>query len=92
MFELFLVEQLPAGDAIDLRAQFGDAVLVGELHLGLAADQPGEHVLVEGEIGSGGDRPDRHDHQRADHDPERDRADADLASAVDQCVVAVGTL
>ena len=30
LLELLLVEQLPAGDAVDLRAQFGDAVLVGE--------------------------------------------------------------
>ena len=92
LLELFLVEQLPAGDAIDLRAQFGDAVLISELHLGLAPDQSGEHVLVECKISSGGDRPDRHDHQRADHDPERDGADADLASAVDQCVVAAAAL
>ena len=40
LLELLLVEQLPAGDAVDLRAQFGDAVLVGELHFRLAADQP----------------------------------------------------
>ena len=82
MLELFLVEQLSAGDAIDLCAQLGDTVFVGELHLGLAPDQPGEHVVMEREISAGGDRPKRHDHQGADHDPERDGADADLASAV----------
>ena len=49
--ELLLVEQLPAGDAVDLGAQFGDAVLVGELHLRLARDQPRQHVVVECEIG-----------------------------------------
>ena len=32
LLELLLVEQLPAGDAVDLSAKFGDAVLVGELH------------------------------------------------------------
>ena len=53
LLELLLVEQLPAGDAIDLRAQLGDAVLVGELLLGLARDQPVEHVVAEGEIGRG---------------------------------------
>ena len=58
LLELLLVEQLPAGDAVDLGAQFGDAVLVGELHFGLAADQAREHVVAEGEIGAGGDRPD----------------------------------
>ena len=58
LLELLLVEQLPAGDAVDLRAQFGDAVFVGELHFGLTADQAREHVLVEREIGAGGERPD----------------------------------
>ena len=37
LLELLLIEQLPARRAVDLRAQFGDAVLIGELLLGLAA-------------------------------------------------------
>ena len=53
LLELLLIEQLAAGDAVDLRAQFGDAVLIGELHLRLARDQPLQHVVVEGEIGAG---------------------------------------
>src|SRR5207244_3488190 len=57
LLELLLVEQLPAGDAIDLRAQLGDAILIGELLFGLARDQAGEHVVVEGEIASGRQRP-----------------------------------
>ena len=55
LLELLLVEQLAARDAVDLRAQLGDAVLVAELHVGLAGDQPGEYVLAEGEIGGGRD-------------------------------------
>src|SRR5262249_35858161 len=50
---LLLVEQLAARKAVDLGAQFGDAILVAELHLRLARDQPGEHVFAEGEIGGG---------------------------------------
>ena len=41
LLELLLVEQLAAGDAVDLRAQFRDAVLVGELLLLLAARSAG---------------------------------------------------
>ncbi len=89
LLELLLVEQLPAGDAVDLRAHLGDAVLIGELHLRLAADQAGEHVVAEGEIGAGRDRPDRHHDQRPDHDPERDRADADLTAAMLERVAAL---
>ena len=57
LVELFLVEQLPAGGAIDLGAQFGDAVLIGVLHLGLTRDQPGQDVVAEREIGGGRGRP-----------------------------------
>ena len=46
LLELLLVEQLPAGGAVDLGAQFGDAVLVGVLLLGLARDQAFEHVVA----------------------------------------------
>src|SRR5271169_4599996 len=49
--ELLLVEQLSAGGAIDLRAQLGEAVFVGELLLGLARDESSEHVVAEREIG-----------------------------------------
>src|SRR5215475_5038364 len=81
---LLLVEQLAARKAVDLGAQFGDAILVGESHLRLARDQPGEDVLAEGEIGGSAYAPHRHDHQRADHDPEGDRSDAQLASGMDE--------
>ena len=50
LVELFLIEQLPAGGAVDLGAQFGDAVLVGVLHLRLARDQPGQNVVAEEQI------------------------------------------
>ena len=80
--ELFLVEQLATHDAIDLRAQFGDTVLIGKLHLGLPSDQAGEDIVAEREIAAGRDRPGRHHHKRANHDPECDRSDADLVSGV----------
>src|SRR5262245_2813948 len=81
---LLLVEQLAARKAVDLGAQLGDAILVAELHLRVARDQPGEDVLAEGEIGGGADGPPRHDHQRADHHPKGDRPDAQLASGMDE--------
>src|SRR5262245_50331608 len=81
---LLLVEQLAARKAVDSGAQLGDAILVGESHLRLARDQPGEHVFAEGEIGGGADGPSCHDHQRADHDPKGDRPDAQLASGMDE--------
>ena len=80
--ELFLVEQLAAHDAIDLRAQFGDAVLIGKLHLGLPSDQAGEDIVAKREIAAGRDRPGPHHHKRANHDPECDRSDANLVSGV----------
>ena len=80
--ELLLVEQLPAGGAIDLRAQFGEAVFVGELLLGLTRDEPSEHVVAEREIGRGRGRPARHDNDRPDGNPERHRAEPDLSPRV----------
>ena len=87
LFELLLIEQLTAGDAIDLRAQFGDAVFIGKLHFGLTPDQPLEHVIMEGEIGAGHDRPAGHDDERTDNDPEGDRAKAHLPPGVSQRVI-----
>ena len=57
LVELFLVEHLPAGGAVDLGAQLGDAILIGVLHLGLARDQPRQHVVAESKIGRGRSRP-----------------------------------
>jgi hypothetical protein len=48
MLVLLLVEELPARNPVDLRAQFGDAVLVAELHLRFARDQACQHVVAEG--------------------------------------------
>ena len=83
---LLLVKQLAAGDAVDLGARLGDAILVAELHVGLSGDQPGEHVVAEGKIGGGGDGPHRHDHQRAHHHPEGDRAEPQLAPGMNERV------
>ena len=55
LLELFLIEQFAAGDTIDLGAQLRDAVFVGELHLGLAGDQPLQDVVMERKIGAGQD-------------------------------------
>ena len=54
---LLLVEKLAAGDAVDLCAQLGDAILVAELHVGLPRDESRQHVLAEGEVGGRGDGP-----------------------------------
>ena len=84
LVELFLIEQLAAGGAVDLRAQFGDAVFIGVLHLRLTGDQAGQDVVAEREIGRGCRRPHAEHGHRADHDPERHRAEADLLAGVDQ--------
>ena len=78
LVELFLIEQLAAGGAIDPGAEFGNAVFVGVLHLGLARNQPRENVVAKGEIGCGRGRPQAEQDHRADHDPERHRTKPDL--------------
>ena len=62
LVELFLIEQLAAGGAVDLGAQFGDAIFIGVLHLRLTGDQAGQHVVAKGEIGRRCRRP------HAEHD------------------------
>src|SRR6185312_17532776 len=47
LFDLFLIEHLPAGDPVDLRAHVRDTIFVSELHLGLTRDEPGEHVVLK---------------------------------------------
>ena len=83
LVELLLVEQLAAGGAIDLGAQFGDAVFIGVLHLGLAGDQPGQDVVAKREIGGGRRRPHAEHDDGADHDPEHDRPEPDLLAGMD---------
>ena len=86
LVELFLIEQLAAGGAVDLGAQFGDAVFIGVLHLRLAGDQAGQNVVAKREIGRGRRRPHAEHGHRADHDPEHDRPEADLLAGVDEGV------
>jgi hypothetical protein len=86
MLELLLVEQLAVREAIDLRPQFRDAVLVGILHMSLARDQAPQHVLAECEIGRGHERPAGHDHEPADDAPERDGSESNLARAEAEAV------
>src|SRR6516162_9589452 len=71
LLELLLIEQLPAGCAIDACAQFGDAVLVCALQIGLPRDQALEEIVAESKIRRGCDRPAGHDHDGADKNPER---------------------
>src|SRR5262249_43149806 len=81
---LLRVEQRAARKAVALGGQLGDAILVAELHPRRARDQPGEPVFAESKIGGRADGPPRHDHQRAHHGPEGDRADAYLAAGMDE--------
>ena len=87
LLELLLIEELPAGNAIDLRAQFRDAILIGDLHMRLTRDQAGEHIVAEGKIASRQQRPRGHDDKRADHDPERQRTDPHLAAGMHERIV-----
>ena len=89
LLELFLIEELPAGVAVDLGAQFRDAVFVGELLLGLVRDQAAQHVITKGEVGRRRDRPTGHDDDGADGDPERHRAETDLAAGMRDGVAGV---
>jgi hypothetical protein len=88
LLDLLLVEQLAAGEAVDLTAKLGDPVFVGVLHLGLPRDQAGEQIIAEGEIGCGAGGPQGHHQQAGDRKPEHDRADADLAAGVGESVAA----
>ncbi len=83
LVELFLVEQLPAGGAVYLGTQFGDAVFIGVLHLGLAGDQPGQNVVAKGKIGRGRCRPHTEHHNGADDDPEHHGTEPDLLAVMD---------
>ncbi len=86
LVELFLIEQLAAGGAIDLGAQLGDAVFVGVLHFGLTGDQPGQDVVAKREIGGGRRRPHAEQDDGADDDPEHHGADSDLLAGMDDGV------
>ncbi|OIQ72153.1 hypothetical protein GALL_462240 [mine drainage metagenome] len=88
LVELFLIQQLAAGGAVNPRAEFRDAVFVGVLHLRLARDQPGENVVAEREIGRGRGRPHPQRRHGADDDPERDRAKPDLLAGMYQRIAA----
>jgi hypothetical protein len=87
LLELFLIEQLPAGDAINLCPQFCNAVFVGVLLLFLTCDQPSENIVVEGEISAGRKRPARHDDEASNRNPKRERSEPKLAAGVRQRVV-----
>ena len=52
-FHHLLVEHLAAGDAVDLRAQRRDAVLIGVLHARLPRDGGADQIVAQHEIGGG---------------------------------------
>jgi hypothetical protein len=81
---------LPARGAVDLGPQFGDAVFIGVLHLGLAGDQPGQDVVAKREIGRGRRRPHAENDDGADDDPEHHRPEPDLLAGVDDGVAIIG--
>ncbi len=61
-----LVENLPARDAVDLRAQGRDAVFIGLLHAGLPRGRGAEQIVAQHQIRSGKQIADRHrSHHRA---------------------------
>ena len=86
LVELLLIEQLPAGGAIDLGAQFGDAVFIGVLHVRLSRDQSRQHVVAEREIGGGRGGPCAQYRDRPDHDPEHHGSEPHLLAGVDDGV------
>jgi len=79
---LFLVQQLAAGDTIDLHAHFSYAILISKLHRGLARNQPREDVIMKCEIRCSDRRPDRHNDERTDDGPESDRAEAEVLTGM----------
>ena len=50
-FHQLLVEQLAAGDAVDLRAQCRDAVLIGLLHARLPGGGGADQIVAQHQIG-----------------------------------------
>src|SRR5262245_55306909 len=45
--ELLLIEELATHDAVDLGAQFGNAILIGELHFRLPSHQSGQDIVTK---------------------------------------------
>src|SRR5436305_5835759 len=63
---------------------------VAELHLGLARDEAGQHVLAESKIAGGGDCPGSHARKQRNQEPEHDRPEANCASGMDESVTVTG--
>ena len=80
-----LVEELAAGDAIDLRAQRGDAVLVVMLHAGLACHGGADQVVAQDEIGGGGKVADGEHAGKAEADGGHPGADGHVTDLVAAC-------
>ena len=81
-----LVEQLAAGDAVDLGAQRGNAVLVGLLHARLAGRRGAEQVVAQHQVAGRQEVADGHRRERRagqGGDPRADREMPDLVAARD---------
>jgi hypothetical protein len=89
-FHQMLIEQLAAGDPVDLRAQHGDAVFISLLHARLARRVGADQIVAQDQIGGGGEIADRHgrnDRPRQRGHPRPDGEMADLvATRDDDCV------
>src|SRR6188472_1989906 len=83
-----MIDQLTAGGTIDPRAQFGNAIFVGILHVRLPRDEPCQHIIAEGEIGRSRSRPDPEQRDGSDRNPEYDRAKPNLSAAMSKSVTA----
>lgn len=81
-FDDLLVEQLAAGDAVDLGAKGGDAVLVVVLHAGLARHGRADQVVAQHEIGGGGEVADREHAGKAERDRRHPGADGHVTNLV----------
>src|SRR5205085_9266203 len=91
LIELFLIEELAAGGAIDFGAQLSDTIFVGVLHVSLAGDQACEDIIPKRKIGCSGGRPHAEHDDSADHDPEYHRSEPDLFAGVHQRIAGPGT-
>src|SRR5262249_41008367 len=72
-----LVEELTAGDAVDLRPQRRDAILIGLLHASLARQVRTDQVIAQHEVGcreqvADGDRKERRSCERGQPGPDRE--------------------
>ena len=81
-FHQLLVEHLPAGDAVDLRAQRRDAVLVSLLKARLPRSGRVDQVVPEHEVGSRKQVADGHRRERRTANGDQPRMDLEMTDVV----------